>query len=366
MIRFGLAAPVLLTGMALLWTASRSIPSTRLLRVMTVSIGRFEAFDNVSREADPVYNQFLEIFSNRLGVDPLFATLVLSVCFYAYAAGRRVPFASECLAGALASMAMIGPDTLIVGLLSSAEMARPAPLLAAAGILLFVGIRQRNPWNLLRGTSCLAGFIALAVPLPSAQPDLGLHAAIFVHLHAVVNARAGRRLRATRTASPFAASGQRLFSSCLWPACINGSFNAKCRRALPIVYPLCMGIPLAGVWTLLARFLGPDDGHDRSGLLGLQVRLDAVHRSLRGMVRGFDYLLSGFAFFMIGVLVEPLASRGCSRVGSSQCWLPAWPVSTLAADACVGGFARRRRVVRGQLVVFAYGFRCVVTPADAE
>jgi hypothetical protein len=320
MIRFGLAAPLLLMGMALLGH-NPADPIYRLLRVMTVSSGRFEAFDNVSREPDPVYNEFLEIFSNRLGVDPLFATLVLSCCFYAYAAARRVPLALECLAGSLASMVIIGPNTLSDGLLSSPELAQPAPLLAAAGILLFVGARQRNPWNLLRGAACLAGFIALAVPLPAEQPIPGLRSAIFVHLTLLAMLGLGAAFTDTNGISL-----RRIGSAFILVLSLAGMHQwfvqEEMPAALPIVYPLCMGILLAvyghflrDSWILAMATI----------VLGYWVFKFGwiLCRSLRGLIRGFDYLLSGLAFFMIAVLVSLGKSGMLSRWIESR-WLPAW------------------------------------------
>ncbi len=317
MIRFALAGPVLLMGMALLGH-SPADPVYRLLRVMTVSSGRFEAFDSVSREQDPVYNEFLEFFSNRLGVDPLFATLVLSCCFYAYAAARRVPLAAECLAAALACMVLIGPNTLNDGLLSSPA---PAPLLAAACVLLFVGARQRNPWNLLRGAACLAGFIAFVVPIPTELAIPGVRSAVFVHLTLLAMLGLGAAFADTNGITI-----RRCAAAFILVLSLAGMhqwfFEKEMPAALPIVYPLCMGILLAvyghflrDSWVLAMATI----------VLGYWVFKFGwtLCRSLRDMIRGFDYLLSGLAFFMIAVLVSLGKSGMLSRWIESR-WLPAW------------------------------------------
>ncbi len=316
MIRFGLLAPLLLMGTALLGHHP-SDPIYRLLRVMTVSFGRFEAFDAVNSEQDPVYNEFLQMFSSRLGVDPLFATLVLSACFYAYASARRVPLAAECLTGATALMALIGPSALSDGFRSTIE---PAPLLAAGGILLHLGVRQRNPWNLLRGTACLAAVFAVMVPLGS-EPSPGMRPAIFVHLTLLAMLGFGafftdaNGIRIRRYGSAFILI--------LSLAGMHQQFIPhEMPDALPIIYPLCMGIMLALYGHIMRD----------SWVMGMATIVLGywvfkfgwvLYRSVRGMVRGFDYLVSGLAFFVVAVLVS-LSKSGILSPSIESNWLPTW------------------------------------------
>ena len=55
---------------------------------------------------------FLERFTDTLGAYPLFLTLIAVNVFYAVAAFRRVPYAGEALAAALAAFALCGPKTV--------------------------------------------------------------------------------------------------------------------------------------------------------------------------------------------------------------------------------------------------------------
>jgi hypothetical protein len=317
MLRLGLAAPALLLGMALLGH-NPTDPIYRLLRVMTVSFGNFEAFANVSMEMDPVYNAFLGMFSLRLGVDPLFAALALTGGFYAYAAARRVPLAAECLAGVFAVMAIVGPESLSGGLRSSFE---PGPFLAAAGILLYLGVRHRSPWNLLRGVACFAAAVALAVPLPDEPPNPGMRLAIFLHLTllamlglgAVFTDMNGVCMRRCGAA----------FILVLSLAGMHQWFiQQQTPTALPIVYPLCMGVLLAlyghfrrDSWVMAMATI----------VLGYWVFKFGwtLYRSMRGMVKGFDYLVSGLAFFVVAVLIS-LGKSGMLSQWIESRWLPAW------------------------------------------
>lgn len=315
-IRFGLMAPILLIGMALVGH-NPSDPIYRMLRVMTVSLGGLEAFDAVSKVPDPVYNEFLQIFTNRLGADPLFVTLVLSACFYAYATARKVPMASECLAGLLASMAIIGPHALSGEIGSSFE---PVPLLAAGVVFLIIGVRQRNPWNLLRGSACLAAVIALVVPLD--EPPLSrLRGVLFLHLTTLTMLALGLAFT-DMNGITIRRFGATLILVQSLAGMLQGSFQQEVPAALPIVYPLCLGILLAlyghlvrDPWILAMAAI----------ILGFWVFKFGwlLYRSIRGIIRGFDYLVAGLTFFAVAVVVSLGKSGILSRwMDSSR--LPIW------------------------------------------
>jgi hypothetical protein len=317
MIRFGLLAPILLMGMALIGHHPGD-PVYRLLRVMTVSLGRLEAFDNVSRVTDPVYSEFLQIFTSRLGADPLFATLVLSACFYAYAAARRVPLASECLAGAFALMAIIGPHALSEGIRGSVE---PVPLLIAGAILLIVGARQRSSWNLLRGSACLAAVVALAMPLDDEPAASGLRFAIFLHLTLLAMLGLGAAFNDANGIS-IRRFGAAFILVLSLAAMHQGFLQQEIPAALPIMYPLCMGVLLA----VYGHFLR-DSWIMAMATIVLGYWLFKfgwmLYRSVRGLIRGFDYLVAGLAFFVVAVLISLGKSGMMSRWIESE-WLPSW------------------------------------------
>lgn len=317
MIRFGLIAPVLLLGMALVGHHPND-PVYRLLRVVTVSFGRFEAFDTVSREPDPIYNEFLVMFSNRLGFDPLFGALLLAGGFYAYAALRRVPSATECLAGVLAVMSVIGPGSLSAGI---GGAVLPAPLFAAGLFLLLMGGRQRNPWNLLRGLACLAATFALIVPLADAPSSMRPRLAIFTHLTLLAMLALGIGFRDVNGISM-----RRCGAAFLLMLSLAGMhqwfIHQEVSGILPVIYPLCMGIILAvyghllrDSWILVMATI----------ILGYWVFKFGwmFYRSIRGTIKGFDYLVAGLAFFVVAVLISLGKSGMLSRWIESR-WLPPW------------------------------------------
>ncbi len=89
----------------------------------------------------PDLSRILALFTFRIGAGPLTVTLLVSAAFYAYAALRRVSLAPEALTLALAALAVVGPHTLDEGELASP---RPAFLLAAAALQLYLGIREHG------------------------------------------------------------------------------------------------------------------------------------------------------------------------------------------------------------------------------
>lgn len=331
MVRIGLLLPLLLIGLALVGH-SPADPVYRLLRVMTVSIGDFRAFDEVRQEADPVYSEFLRLYTDRLGADPLFVALVLAASFYFYAAARRVPMALEALAAVLASMALIGTTSLKDGLLSPPE---PGPLLAPAAILLLLGIRQRSVWNLLRAAVCLAAVLALAVPLPETA-IAGMRGAIFVHLSVLAMLVLGALSRDVAGMSL-----RRIGAVFLLVFALAGMHPSLLPEgipwALPIVYPLCLGIFLAGYGHFLRD----------SWILGMAALVLGywvfkfgwtAYRAVRGAVKGFDYLVSGLGFFMVGVIVSLGKSGVLTRWIESRWGWPGWlrfarPALASAPDA---------------------------------
>src|SRR5262249_22566439 len=124
---FGLALAVLLLEVGLV----SSRPG--LLRVaLAVPLG-LVGLTLVGHRDDLIYQEFRDIFVSRLGGDPLYLTLLPSAGFYAYAALRRVPLATEALTAGLLALAMVGPDAL-----SGHRPGAPSalPILAAAALQL--------------------------------------------------------------------------------------------------------------------------------------------------------------------------------------------------------------------------------------
>ena len=103
----------------------------------------------------------------------------MAACFYLYAALRRVRFASEFLAAALAALSLVAPWTLKFGL---RDVPLPWPLLGAAVLQLRLPCHLcLTSWNNVIGSILLAAAIATAVPLPTTPID-DLRLGLFVQL----------------------------------------------------------------------------------------------------------------------------------------------------------------------------------------
>src|SRR5262249_35810444 len=150
------------------------------LRVMTISSGSFRAFAPVRTDPDPVYNKFLDLFSERVGADPLFVTLLLAAVFYGFAALRGVRWAASGLTLSIAAVSIVAINSIREGWMSSPH---PGPLAIASLLPLYLGWRKRSAARLMVAALCLSGAIALVVPTPNvglAPSDVRF--AIFGHL----------------------------------------------------------------------------------------------------------------------------------------------------------------------------------------
>jgi hypothetical protein len=309
-LRFAMALPLFLFGMACVGHGPGDVVY-RWLRVMTITSGKFRAFDPVRADPDPVYNRFLDLFSQRLGADPLFWTLLLAAGFYAYAASRRVNWATGGLTLSLAAISVVGVNSIRGGWLWPPAA---APLLAPAAIQFVVGWRRRSAWNHLLGAICGAGALALAVPLPELSiphPRLALFSHVVVLamlvLGAVYHDTAGRTMR---TFGALAA-----FVSAL--AVVNPGFLDVPLWAR-ILYPLTVGVLLAGYGHFLRHRLALGAATVVLGCWLFVWGWTAYH-SIRGLLKGFDYIVSGFSFFAIAVCVS------LGKAGVLGRWLgPRW------------------------------------------
>jgi hypothetical protein len=318
-------------------------PVYRVLRVLTTPLGDHEAFGPVRLDPDPVYAEFLRLFSARLGADPLFLTLALVGCFYGYAALRGVPLAIEATAVSLGAFAMVATDTLSTGLMLPPL---PWPLLAPAAIELTLGWRRRDPWDLLVGLACLMGVIALAVPL--AEPlDVGsFRGRVFMDLvvlamlavGAVFHDLHGHVIRCVAASVVLLLSFAAMYG--------NLPFPEWTLPAGPIVYSLLLGVLLAAYGHLLRHSYSVVIA---TIILGYWLFKYAwtLYRSTRSSLAGFDYLASGLGFFAVAVLVS-LAKCGrltqwLERRFRPMPWrrpipalVPAEPPSPPSADAGEG------------------------------
>jgi hypothetical protein len=327
LLRLCLVVPVLLVGLSLVGHHPAD-PIYRILRVMTTSIGKFRAFDPVRAEPDPFYAAFLEMFTLRLRCDPLFLTLALGVCYYAYAAARRAPLATEGLAAGLAALAVVPTNGLSEGLLLPPA---PGPLLAPAALLLCLGLARRSAWHLLCATGCLAGVTALVLPLPETIPYV--RAGVFLHLLVAAMLLLGVVFR-DRSGLALRGMGALLATSLAFVVMLQGIHMPQDFEPwLHVAYPLAVGVVLAIYGHLLRDSVS---GVLATVILGYWVFKFGweSYRAVRHIFRGLDYIVSGLAFFAVALLVSFGKSGRLmlwieSRWGGLAAWLKPRPLGVV-------------------------------------
>ena len=102
LVPFGLVVAVLLLEMGLV-SAHRGVQGIAL--ALPAGLVFLAA---ISHRSDRIYEEFLGIFTERLGASPAYLALVAAACFYAYAALRRVPHALDVATAALMVLAVAG------------------------------------------------------------------------------------------------------------------------------------------------------------------------------------------------------------------------------------------------------------------
>ncbi len=153
LVPFGMAIAVILLELGL-EARSRGV----LLAALVLPVG-LAILASTGHRDEPVYQEFLQRFTDRLGGTPLYLTLYASAAFYAYAALRSVPLATEALTAALAVLAFCSPASLHLFPLVEAQ---PVPLLPVAAVLLAIGIWRRDV------RLCVEGCLLTALWLPTA------------------------------------------------------------------------------------------------------------------------------------------------------------------------------------------------------
>jgi hypothetical protein len=291
-IPFGLVVAVLLLEIGV--TGSQRIV---LAVALALPVGLL-ALATVGHRPDGIYQTFLNHVALRLGGGPLFLTLAAAAGFYAYAALRRTPLAVEALTAALLGLAVVGPDTRN---LSDLVAPQAAPILAAAGLQLMLGLWRRESLRCLLGTVGLVAAAALDVPAEiGLSPFRGL---IAFHLGLLAVLLVGAAF------DDVVARLLRLASAVLvLLACIGAMFGPVGQLvSLPPgtaeVYTLVMAAFLAGYGWLL--------GHRPSlvvAALALTCWAAALgyrgYASLRLRVSGLDYLALSLTLFALAVLVS--------------------------------------------------------------
>jgi hypothetical protein len=296
---FGLAVAVLLLEIGL------ASDRRGVLAVALAAPVGLVALAAVGQRPDPVYQQFLDAFTGRLGGSPLFLALLASVGFYVYAALRRVPLAVEALTAALVVLAFVGPASRTLSEFTSPQ---PIPILVAAALQLGLGAWRRESWRCLLGAGGLAAVAVLALPV---EPDaaslrglVGLHLALtgVLIVGAAFDDLFARLLR-------FVGSFL-VLSACLAVMFVPFEPPGGLARWETQVYPLIMAALLAAYGYLL--------GHQPSvavaGVVAacwLAAAGGRGYRSLRQVVVGLDYLAVSLGLFAL--VPVSLAKSGLLR-----------------------------------------------------
>jgi hypothetical protein len=292
LVPFGLAIAILLLEIGIVsW--NRKVLWTALVLPLGLA-----SLTVLGHRDDPIYREFLDVFTDRFGVDPLAAILLASVAFSAYALLRRVPQAATALTLALVAVSVVGPDTLNQGRFVAPQ---PTPLLALAALHLWLGIQRRS------SASCSIGIASLIVAVLGSGLDdvdlapyrdvLAFHLVVLgiVILGAVFEDTLARLAR-------WVGAGLVTLTAL---AVLSGWHRVP---AMPVswamdTYPLVMGLLLVGYGLLLpfrpALALAGVVLTGWSALAGWQ-----MYRFLRGVVAGLDHLALSLALFVLALLIS--------------------------------------------------------------
>ncbi len=309
---FGLALAVLLLEIGIVsdrrgtvWTALM-MPAALVLLTL------------VGHRSDRIYQAFLQVFTNRLGADPLTLTLLAAMGFYAYAALRRVPHAFDAITASLVALAFIGPQTLIDHQLVEPW---PVPLLAGGALQLAMGVWRRDSWQCLVGSGVLI-VAALYTPelasVPLAGEALAFHLALLAVLcvGAAFEDRLGRGLRTV-------GAGLGLLAGL---AVALGDYDIPPNVPLWLVaaYPLALAAILMGYGlTLWHRTSQVSAG--ALAVIWLFAAGWRTYGSMRQRLAGLDHLALSLALFVLALLISLGKSGILSRwLRILHGWLAAW------------------------------------------
>jgi hypothetical protein len=253
----------------------------------------------VGHRTDPVFRGFLTLFTEGLGGSPLYLSLLAVAGLYGYAAARQVPMASLGLRASLLALAFVGPGTVdLTGLVS----AQPLPLLALAALEIESSIRRRQSWRCVLGAACLViaslielGRFGLAGDRGIAAFHLGLIAAILV----------GSYFRDPLGRFLLSAAAAMLALACLAVTWGGPGVVAGVSPDLIRAYPVAV-ILVAGAYGLLAGC----PPFVLAACVGLSGYLASggwrAYCGLRRTLVGLDWIAAGLAFFAVAAIISLL------------------------------------------------------------
>lgn len=251
--------------------------------------------------AEATYQEFLGVFTDRLGATPLFWTWCAVAAFYAYAAIRRVPLATGALTVALVGLASFRPESLRLE-----DLATPQTALLLAAVLLQIGLAmwRRSAWHCLVASLILV-VIATAPDGPVAAAYRGVIAFHLV-LGAVLLIGAAFDnffARYLRVAGAFM-----VFLACLASAVLPVELPSAAPAWALTAYPIVMATLLMAYGWLLR--------HPPSVAVACLIFICwlaaagwQAYRLLRQIILGLDYIAGSMALFVVALVIS-LAKSG--------------------------------------------------------
>jgi hypothetical protein len=255
-------------------------------------------FTQLGHRADPIYQEFLDLLTARLG-DPLSVALLGTVVFYAYAALRRVRLAIEALSAAFVAQAVVG-----VAGWQQGPFVLPAwvPLVAFASLQLGLGLWQRHCGRCLAGAAGLIVLLGLTLPeVPFARAILfHLALAVILVLGALFDDVVGQVLRVVGAVLVLGACAAGLFASFDPPRTLS--------PWVPAAWSLLLALLLGGYGWWLRQWVSVLIAGLVLGLWLCSAGLFS-YLQLREVVAGLDYIALSLVVFAVAVLVS-LAKAG--------------------------------------------------------
>jgi hypothetical protein len=298
---FGLCVAVLLLEIGLV------SGSGGVLRIALAGPVVLAVLATIGHRSDPIYQEFLQTFTQRLGATPLFLTVLAAAAFYGYAALRRVRRSIAHLTAALLALTMIGPGTPEQTGLVAPQL---IPILAVAVLQLVLGVLRRSAWHCLIGGVAVSAAVALALPIET--NGVSWRTAVAGHLSllalmavgAAFHDNAGRLLRVV-------AGALALF------ACVIVSLASLTIPGAQMPWWLYAYVPIMSVllasygWMLVHR-----PSYRFAALCAAVWLATAAGRGyavLRREVPGLDAMALGLAVFAVAVLISLAKSGLLSR-----------------------------------------------------
>ncbi len=304
---FGLyfLVPFLYVVSILLLEIGRQARNRTLLQVVFAVPAGLVILCMVDAPSNVVAERFHGLFVSRLGGSPLFLTLLAAVGFYGYAVIRRVESAVDALGLALLALAFLEPKAASFGVTTP----RPLPLMMLGALQIAIAVRSSSSYRALIGALSLV--VAAMAVLPAEYPPAS-RALVAVHLGllamlvlgAVYNDALGRFARRAGALVMFLACTLTLIGSPL----LATPFSPEARTlyvALIVALALGYGALLRDRWYYFAALGGVTSWIAACGWRS--------YLALRETMAGLDFLIWGFASFVVAALISLRKAGGLRK-----------------------------------------------------